>query len=157
MDNIKQYLMSVFIAALIGAIVVRISGKSTLSSGIIKLIVAVFISLTVIVPVMRFEIQDFSGYMAAYDDEAQRIVSEVRSTVMQETAEVIIQRTQTYIEDKAALYGATITAMVTITDTETLIPDSVSISGNISNYGKISLKKIIQDDLGIPEDRQTWN
>ena len=157
MDSIKHYLISIFSSALISAIIMRIVGKQGSNSKIIKLVVTVFLSLSIVAPILEIEIEDMTDYIGNIDTDAQKIVSDAQSAALQETVAVIIQRTEAYIEDKATQYGATITATVSISKDDAFIPDAVVINGNISPYGKISLKKIIEDDLGIPEDRQTWN
>ena len=157
MESIKEYLITILAASLISTIVMRIAGKWGTCSNIIKLILAVFLSISVISPILNIEVSDFTELLDSYDGDAEAIISDVQAAVQSEAAAVIIERTEAYIEQKAALYGGEITATVGISDAKTLIPDSVVICGNISPYGKISLKKIIKDDLGIPEDRQTWN
>ncbi len=157
MEGIKEYLITIIAAALISTIAMRLTEKCGSCSNIIRLILAVFLSISVVSPILKIEIHDFTGFINANEMDAQAIISNAESTAREEAAAVIIERTEAYIEEKAALYGAEITATITISDTSALLPDSVIICGNISPYGKISLEKIIKDDLGIPEDRQTWN
>lgn len=157
MESIREYIVAVLAAVIIGVIIMRICGKHMFSSNIIKLIIAVFISLSIVAPILNIDIGDPSGYFQNFDAEANEIAENAKSEILQETLAVIIQRTEAYIEEKATLYGATISAKVSISTPESLVPDSVVISGNISPYGKISLKKIINDELGIPEDKQIWN
>ena len=100
---------------------------------------------------------DITGYMDSFDLDASNIIDDAKSCVEQETVKIIIAQSQAYIEDKAADYGAKITAVVSATDPNTLVPDAVTISGNVSPYTKNLLQRIIYEDLGIQEDKQTWN
>ena len=157
MDSLKQYLIGILAAAIIGAIVMHVCDKHLFSANIIKLIVAIFISLNAIAPFLKFDIGSVPDHLQDFDIEANQIAEDAKSAVHKETVAVIIQRTEAYIEEKATLYGATVSADVSISSADSFVPDSVVITGNISPFGKISLKKIIEDDLAIPEDKQTWN
>lgn len=156
MNGIREYLITVLSASIISAIVIHITGKNQLYSSIIKLVTAVFLSVCLVGPLLKLELQDISEHINSIDTDAQSIVSDVNDSVKKETELIIIERTQAYIEDKAALYGAEINASVTITNPESFVPDLVVLKGSISPYGKRALSQIIKDDLGIPEENQTW-
>ena len=137
--------------------VISRSGNSSFISKTIRLVVAVFLSVSIIAPALKLEIKYFPENIDVINSDANTIVSDSQALITNEITSVITQRIESYIEDKAALYGATINASVNMKDTSPYIPDTVVINGNISPYGKISLKKIISEDLGIPEAQQIWN
>lgn len=156
MEGVRQYLLTVLTAALICSIIVHVSGKQQFNGKIMKLITSVFLSLCVVAPLLKLEVQNISDYIDTTGLGADSIVSDAKDAAINETVAIITERTQTYIMDKAALYGADIRATVSISNPESLMPDSVVIEGSISPYGKTALKKIIIDDLGIPEEKQIW-
>ena len=59
MDWIRQYLLSVICVCVIAAIFTALRGDKAPLSGLIKLIAGVFITFTLIAPVVRVELQDF--------------------------------------------------------------------------------------------------
>lgn len=156
MDSIRQYLLTVLCGAFICAIIIRLAGKHHLCANIIRLVASIFLSLSVIAPALKLDLQEITEQFNITEKSGISIVSESQKTVLEETAAIIIERTETYIEDKATMYGANLNASVSISDITTLLPDEVVIHGNISPYGKTVLKNIIEEDLGIPEKKQTW-
>ena len=157
MDSIRQYILTVFSAAIITSIAVRFTANQRTVSKIIKLICSVFLLVTITSPLLKFKMPDITGYMDSFDLDASNIIDDAKSCVEQETVKIIIAQSQAYIEDKAADYGAKITAVVSATDPNTLVPDAITISGNVSPYTKYLLQHIIYEYLGIQEDKQTWN
>ena len=62
-----------------------------------------------------------------------------------------------YIFEKAASFGAEVTADVTIATGEAPIPIAVQIIGVLSPYAKTQIKNMITKDLSISEEAITWN
>ena len=157
MDNIRQYILTVLSAGIIASIAIRFTAKLQTIGNIIRLVCSVFILTTITSPFLDFKMQDITGYINSFDSDAKDIITEAKSHVEQESISIITERAQAYIEDKAADYGAKITAVVSATDPNTLVPDAITISGNVSPYTKAILQRVIREDLGIQEDKQTWN
>lgn len=156
MDHIRQYLLSILAAAIICAIVVKLTEKQSFTSAMIKLTAGLFLSLTVVSPFVKLQIEDISSYFDNLEASASEIVVSGQNAASKEKTEIILQQTQTYILDKAASYGAEIQVNAQISNPDTMIPDSVTLKGNISPYVKQRLQKTISEDLGIPEENQTW-
>lgn len=156
MNSIREYLTTILCAAIIGAIVMHLTGKNQFCSGILRLVTSVFLSICVVAPLLKIEMEDMSGYLNSVDTDAKSIVSDVSNTIKEETTTIIITQTQAYIEDKAALYGAQISAKVSLSDQSPYVPEAVELKGDISPYNKKVLTQLIKDDLGIPEEKQTW-
>lgn len=156
MDEIRQYILSVLAAAIITSLIVRFVGKQEAVVGMIKMIASVFLTITVLSPVIKLQIEDVSAYVGALEENGNDIVSEAKSQAENDRQSIILEKTQTYIEDKAASYGAVITATVGITEPDALMPDTITIEGEVSPYIKTLLKEVITDDLGIREDKQIW-
>ena len=157
MDNIRQYILSVLSAAIFVSIAVRITAKQLAIGKIIKLTCSIFLLITIVSPFINRKVQGYYGYIDSFDVDAQNIINDTQNRILQETTAIITERAQAYIEDKAAGYGAKITAVVSITDQNSQIPDAITLTGSISPYTKTILQRIISEDLGIQEERQTWN
>ena len=74
----------------------------------------------------------------------------------QAMTELIKEKSQAYILDKAAELDASITADVTISEEELPKPLSVVISGQVSPYNRKRLESILETDLGIAKENQVW-
>jgi len=69
---------------------------------------------------------------------------------------VIKEQTETYILEKADSMGADLRAQITLDSGNQPFPIAVKISGDVSPYVKKQLISIISNDIGIPEEMQTW-
>ena len=157
MDGVRKYIITVLTAAIICAIVIKISGKNQLSTNVIRLVTAVFLLITVIAPFLNFTLFDFKSDFALTKIEGTHIAEQAAYEAVQETASIIKERTKAYIEKKAESYGADINATIIISEPTSLAPDGIRVEGNVSPYTKTILSAIIRDDLGIPEEKQIWN
>lgn len=157
MEDLRRYILSVLSATIITAITVRLTARQQVISNIIKLICSGFLMCTIISPFVNLKLQDISWYIESSHSEADDIVAYAEKQAITDAEAIIIERTQTYIEDKATEYGAEITAVVSITAPESLIPDTITIDGEVSPYTRRVLQRIIRDELGIGEEKQIWN
>ena len=70
-------------------------------------------------------------------------------------AAIITQQTQSYILDKADTLGVCLEVGVELN--EEMVPWRVTMTGEAPPYARQRLEGIIQDDLGIPAERQVWS
>lgn len=156
MNDIKQYILSVLAASLASAIIAKLTFKSKLNQTLLKIACGVFVIITAVTPVLDFRISDVADMIGHTDFDAEELVEEALSSAESEKISIIKDRIQAYIKNKAAAYGADIIANVILSEEDNLTPESVVIEGDITPYKKKLLKKIISEDLGIPEDAQVW-
>lgn len=156
MDEFKQYLMALMSAAIICALFNKLSFKTQSLKMLIRLISTVFLLITAFSPFIELGSFNWMEYPEYMREDANEIIAAVQVSVAEETEKYISDRIRAYIVDRAATYGATLDVQVNITDRETMIPDTVTIIGNISPYGKNALKNMIIMELGIPEENQIW-
>ena len=156
MDEIKKYLLCVISAGIVCAVVIKIAGDKGLLSSMIKLLAGLFMSITVISPVISLQINEFSNYLEGMEIDAQGLVAEGLNVASAEKSALIIENTEAYILDKASSLGAHLEAEITLSNSEELNPYSVCLIGDASPYVKQKMQRIITEDLGIPEERQSW-
>ena len=156
MDDIKSYLLSVIAAAIISGLVVSLTGKKGMNAAVIKLLVGIFMAITVISPWTKLEIDSLTGYFSNAELESENVVADGKQMANETVSSIIKSRTEAYILDKAASLGIEIAADVTVAGTDPPIPDAVSLKGEASPYGKKRLQQVIAQDLGIPEEKQLW-
>ena len=82
-------------------------------------------------------------------------VDEAQAEASAQMAAIITQQTQSYILDKADTLGVCLEVGVELN--EEMVPWRVTMAGEASPYARQRLEGIIQDDLGIPAERQVWS
>ena len=156
MQSIYAYLLTVLSVAIISSIATHICGDNQAIVNVIKTIGAIIMTITIISPLVSFRIDSLRYYIKNTDSEAAGIVSEAKVESENEMRSIIKEHVQTYVINKAEAHNADIDVTVDAFKQDTLIPESITIEGEVSPYIKEILVKIISEDLGIPEDRQIW-
>ena len=156
MEHIREYLLSVTAAALVCGIVRSLTAGKGSIAGIIRLICGIFLSLTVIMPVMDIDLRRMDFPAAGIMQEAGEAVSEGEDYAKRAMARLIKEQSEAYILDKARSYGLDISVEITVGNEDTPVPVASRIKGRISPYAKGQLAKILEYDLGIPEEDQKW-
>ena len=157
MTNVKEYILSILAIAVIISIFTRLmTGRKTISA-ILRTVGSISIILAAISPLIRVRLENMSNYMWSIKSDASYVVEEAKLNAANDTAAIITEKIESYISDKAAAYGADITAVVNISNFDSLIPDSIKINGQLSPHTKEILQNIISEELGIQEEKQIWN
>ena len=156
MQDIREYLLGVIAAACICAIVTQIPGKSSFPGVVIKLIAGIFMLLSLVSPLTDVRLKPISA-ITDVSRQANEITASAEDSTRESIAQIIKERTQAYILDKAESLGADLSVEITLSEDSIPTPVGVSISGNISPYSKKILSQTIAQDLGIDTEAQIWN
>lgn len=149
---VREYLLSVTCAAFLCAIIRSVAGEK----GQIRLLCGIFLGITVIRPLGQIRLSDYlpaSGELSAQAALAAQSGEEYSYRSM---ADIISDRTEAYILDKASDWGVSLRVEVTAEGDVIPAPVSVRIWGNVSPYIKGLLQDMIQTDLGITTEAQIW-
>lgn len=157
MSAIKEYLVGVITAAILCAIVSQLAGTKGFLGKTMKLITGVFMLLALIAPVANLKIHSPGQYFTDMSLQADHITMSAAAESRESVSEIIKERTQAYILDKANAYGAEVSVEVILSDGEIPQPESVIVTGSVSPYLKKTLSDVIQRDLGISTEAQIWN
>lgn len=156
MEHLRQYILAVVAAAILCGLVLTLTGKKSTTGTLAKLLCGLFLSLTLIAPLSGPDLLDFSSYENFWKNEAEFHAASGQESASDEVKSIITERCQAYILDKAASHGADIQVKIQLSKEDPPVPWEILVTGNISPYGKSVLKKAIVNELGIPEERQTW-
>lgn len=156
MNGLRAYILSVCGAAIISAVISRFLGNKGAASGISKLVIGIFLVLTVLGPVASLDIRDVQGLPLDLETEAGEAVRLGEEIAYQALSENIKSRTGAYILQKAQSMGLEITVQVIVSDDPIPVPSKVYISGNAAPYTKQQMQSIIQQELGIAKENQIW-
>ena len=155
MDDIRVYLMSVCGAAIICSIAGKFFGGKS-SIGIIKIMCGLFMTITLLRPVHNLRINGISqiGYDIEY--QASQAIRQGEQETENALKNIIKEKTETYILQKAQLLQADITVEVYVTADTVPTPEKVYLSGSIGPYARQQLQNTIAQDLGISKENQIW-
>lgn len=157
MDDLREYLLSVIIAAMISGIVLRlVKGNRTFRS-IVKVLCGLFVAYTAIKPIPMLNLSGLSTFVSQYSADAKKVVQSGTDMSTNVLRESIKEQSQAYILDKAKILKADLQVEVELTEDDIPIPKRVSITGKVSPYAREKLSAIIKRDLGIDMEYQVWN
>lgn len=113
-----------------------------------------FLTLTVIQPISRIELDTIFQFYTSFADEAKDAASAGEEMAADAIADSIKGQLETYILNKAEVMNTQISVNVTIG--EDYLPISAKLSGKISPYTRRQLETILESDLGITKENQLW-
>ena len=155
-NGIQSYLLSIFAGAVICTIVTKLVGEKGTLGALTKLMSGIFLAVMLIRPLASIDLSGVTQWAIGYDEAAAEAVAEGQSRTRKAVAEIITQRTRTYILDKAQALNTALEVEVTLSDDEIPIPIKVRLSGKASPYAKGQLQQIITEELGIEKENQIW-
>lgn len=155
--QLKAYLLSIIAAGTICAIINSLLIKNSSHSSMIKLLCGAFLTVTIVAPWKTFRFDSITDFKMETEHAAMSAVEDGIESSRQAVGEIIKEKTEAYILDKASSIGTYIDVEVTLSNTDIPTPESVAIKGAVSPYAKNKLSSCIANDLDIPEEKQTWN
>jgi hypothetical protein len=156
MEVLRSYLLSIIAAAVVCWIATALLPKTGSISALGKLLTGVFMTVTILSPVVSWKLPDIGKLTSSFDTDAAEAVSVGKSISQEAISAIIKQQCEAYILDKAADFGAQIEVTVSVTMDAVPIPCGVRISGAYSPYARLRLGEIIHQELGIGEEAQNW-
>lgn len=156
MSAIKGYLLSISACALLSSIVLSIIPKSNVKK-IANLIGMLLIVLAAISPLVKIKAEDIAKSIAMIEIETEEIRTGVEINNREILAEVIQNRCETYILDKAELINADISVKIILSEEGGYpYPVGVLIEGAVTAEARAYLESIIEQDIGILPEKQEW-
>lgn len=154
MDGLRQYLLTMVVAAVLCAVATTILPEKAGNLRRMKLICGFFLLAVACRPLGGGVPSLDTGVLEDCRADAQQVHDAAREATDDAMEEVIIQKTAAYIEDKAESLGAVVHAAVTLN--RDMLPWQVELTGEVSPYVRIRLAQSISSELDIPEERQVW-
>lgn len=155
MTGIQSYFLSVIAAGLVCSILQSLAGKNGTGGAVLKLTAGIFLSLTVLGPVVRLNFDHLFLSTEQFLQSASQAAGEGEKIAEETMSSIIMERTEAYILDKAKSMGVSLCVSVTLSP-DTLAPVRVELDGAVSPYAKMRLQEMISDELGISKENQIW-
>ena len=153
---ISQYIRTITGAALIGTVVLRLLDGKGSSSAIGKMLVGIFMAVTMLGPITQLHWTDLEDLFPDISVDAEQATSVGQATAQNALRQSISDGVQTYILDKAAQLDVELTVQVELSEDAIPVPVRLRLQGSISPYAKSRLQSIIQNDLGVDKENQIW-
>lgn len=156
MMDFKNYLIRLTAAAIIAALIRRIAPAGGAGRAA-RLGAGLLVLLTAFGPLAQVDTVSAAENLAknAFSDPLTTEDFSVETNNL--LSDLISQEAETYILDKAQDVGLSLTVEVETRVVDTYpVPWSVTIRGSPTQQQQAELSQIIDQDLGIPEERQEW-
>ena len=150
----RGYILSVTCAGLLAAILRTLAGEGTMGK-LAKLLSGLFLAVTVLSPLVQFEIPDPARWLENYMAEGEAAAQAGEVMAKEYSASIISAEVEAYILDKAAELGCEISAEVRLDDGG--LPRSVTLSGELTPAQKAELTRMLARDLGLGEEAVIWS
>lgn len=152
MNSVSSYLLRLICAAFLSALVLAIGGDGA-GKGMRQFLCGLFLALTALSPLGTMELPELD--LEVYREDAGAAVSDGIYQAQSAQNEIITERCEAYIFNKAAELGLSLDVKVTLD--EEGIPASVTLTGQASPAELEELSGCIARDLGVGKEAQTWN
>ena len=156
MNAVKGYLLSITAAALLLSLLMSLIHNGKMHR-LLCFVGSLLMVLAVIRPVVRLDAEDIELAIKNMELETKLSQDDICSQNNQIVADIIKEQCQTYILDKAAANGQDLTVEIIISEEgDYPYPVSVVLYGDASQEERERLEKVIEQDIGIPPERQEW-
>lgn len=154
MEAVREWLTSVVVVTLLISV-----AQGMIPEGGVRKIAGftggLILLVTLLQPVLKTDLGGLRLHFEDYEAAVAERQAELEADQDQALADIIAERTEAYILDKASELGLEISLRVeTETDQEGIpIPAAVEIEGPRSE----ELAAYLEEELGIPAERQVWH
>lgn len=154
--GIRGYLLSVaavgMLLSLTQALAVKPAVRRTVS-----LVGSLLLILVVLSPFVKLDIEEAARSLARLRMDTEELRTGIAVGNRALTEDIIKEKCQTYIWDKAKEMGLELEVEVTVSSgTEYPYPVAVTLRGHADEKQKKRLMRYILENLGIPAERQEW-
>ena len=155
MDSVRQYVLTVVCMVIVCGVVQMLCASGTAAAHV-KLISGLMVAITIMRPLIQERIFVWDDYFAPISSNGEQMILDGQAAAENALAQLITDKTQTYILNKASDLGADIAVEVFLKDEYPMEPMSVTITGTVAPYVKQQLTECIRRELGIAKENQIW-
>lgn len=130
--------------------------KKDSASSLIHTLCRLFVALTVLQPVLDFQMPRIDDLMADWDGDYALAAEQGQFDAVKAQCDVIQHETEAYIYDKADQLDCNIQVSITLSPDAPYAPIQAKMTGTVSPYAKSVLTDVLTNELGIPKEEQHW-
>lgn len=156
-EVLRQYLLQITAAALFSSLTLCLLPKTNVRR-IAALVCGLLTALCVLKPLVSIDsgklARAFSELLVSSEEAANGLKLQNREVVGQ----VIKEKTEAYILDKAELFGIELSVSVTVGGEGTYpYPTAADFYGRPTEAQKRQLTRLVEENLAIPKEKQQWH
>ena len=159
MEILRNWILGLAGAALFSGVVIALTPKGKWLS--VMTLICGFMLLSVLVsPVVRLDMERLSRSIVEYKASIGAYGEILEGENQRLMAEIIEREAAEYILDKAAQLGIPLEGVTVITRLDNgdyPYPYAAELQGDATEEEKESLADLLEGELGIAKERQTWN
>jgi len=123
---------------------------------IVRMVGGLFLTFIMLSPVTDWNFETVSAFAHTYAAVGEEAAGKGQDLAEEKTREIITGKTCAYILDKAETLHAQLTVQVILSDEELPVPERIYLTGQVSPYARSMLQRLIEEELGVPKERQIW-
>lgn len=154
MEQAGQYVLSLVCAGMICGSVLSICGKGP-SAGMLRTLCGLVMVFLMLSPLRQLDFHRIYGEIGVFSDAAQEASADGAAQAALEEKRIITEACKSYIMNKAADMGVEIGVEIHLQE-NTMIPESITVTGALTPYERQALSSYIARTLGIEKEAQDW-
>ena len=155
MESVAEYLQSILALTLLctaaGGLV-----QNSAAKGLFRLLSGMVLTIAIAAPLWRIDIDLPSLPAQQLWDRVNDAVAAGEEASSDALRQVIKQRTQAYIQDKARELNASVSVEIFLREGDQPVPQRAVLSGTVTPGVKRRLQEILETDLAITKENQEW-
>lgn len=151
---IRTWLLSVVTASLAVSLAESVVPAGTLRR-VLSVIGGLILLLVMLQPLLRVDLKEIKLDTSGYREAIQERQAELEDADQEQMTKLIEEKTESYILDKAKRLGISCTVKVRTKTGEDGTP--YPVSAVLSCAPSEALSAYLEQELGIPKERQIWN
>ncbi len=155
MEGLRQYILRVTAAAMLGAIGTGLVKKGP-AGELVRMLCGLVLALTVLYPLSGLKFGELTLSFLPSEEAGREIAAQGEKITRDALEDIIKSETEAYILDKASALGIDLRAEVLLGEDTIPVPVGVILTGAASPYARGQLTDAIEKDLGIPKENQLW-
>lgn len=156
MQWIRAYVLNIITAALLFAILSALVHDAARKKPL-RLLSSLFLTASVLSPLTKLELRDFTLWEQSFRLEAGIASTVGEKLYAQSISEVISHQTEAYIIEKASQWTDDLAVTVIAQEEMPYAPETVYLEGSVGDDKRRKIQSMIENNLGIPKERQIWN
>lgn len=158
MGAVRGWLLAVIAASLLCALADALMPRGAVKR-VGKLVCGLVLMAAMLSPAVSLDLAEGQSWLEDYFAQLHGRAAELGEAVNREQKAIIERECGAYIVDKAAEFGWTCTARVVCEPTEegVCLPVRAEVSGPLTEEAQARLRRILAEDLGIPEEAQFYS
>ena len=155
MDNMREYLISIIAVSIFCSVFTDLLQTSPIRNAV-KLVSGILVTLTILSPLLHIDLRIPEIESNLIRGKTEDVLEDATAKSSAALREVIKQKTEEYILEKATDMDLNVSVSVELTGGNPPLPERVTIHGLVQPYFRQRLESILCTQLGIEKEQLEW-